>query len=216
MIKLYDSQITQILPDCIAEKAEVQAVSYSISQAVKRLIDHCGNIGVFAMIDTLPEYALDMLAIELDTQYYDTSLVIETKRKLIKSTFMWYLRAGTPSAVAELVEAVFGAGEVVEWFEYGDEPYYFKIITNATMTPDIDAIFARMLERVKNVRSHMRAIEIRRTIEHPIYFTGVCTVSEYKPPAIIDGYDISREVANEVYAGIADRSMSHPAAILDR
>lgn len=215
MTKLYDSQIVQILPDCLSERAETQAVSYAISQAIKRLIDYCGNIGVFAMLDTMPEYAIDVLAVELDTQYYDTAFTIDTKRRLIKNTLMWYLRAGTQSAVSELVETVFGEGEVIEWFDYGDEPYYFKIITNAAMTPDTDAMFTRMIERVKNVRSHIRAVEIHRTIDHQLYYAGVCAASEYRSPAIIDGYDINRNVTSGIYTGVADRTVIHPAAILD-
>ena len=214
MIKLYDSQIAQILPDYLSSNAEVQAMSYAISQAIKKLIDYCSNIGVYAVVDTLPEYALDMLAVELDTQYYDTSFSVEVKRDIIKNTLVWYLKAGTPSAVAELIAAVFGEGEVQEWFEYGDQPYFFKIETNATMTPEIDAQFGKMLERVKNARSHIRAIEIHRTIEQP-YFSGACALSEYRPPAIIDGYEVDREAEGTIHAGVADISVTRPAAILD-
>lgn len=214
MTKLYDSQIVQILPDYLSNNAEVQAMSYAISQAIKRLIDYCSNISVYAVIDTLPESALDMLAVELDTQYYDTSLFVDVKRELIKNTLTWYLKAGTPSAVEELVAAVFGEGEVQEWFEYGDQPYFFKIITNALMTPDIDTQFRIMLERVKNARSHIRAIEIRRTIEQP-YFSGTCVFSEYRPPAIIDGYEINREAEDIIPICITDVSWTHPAAVMD-
>lgn len=213
MIKLYDSQIAQILPDYLSSNAEVQAISYAISQAIKRLIDYCSNIGVYAVIDTLPAYALDMLAVELDTQYYDTSFSVEVKRELIKNTLVWYLKAGTPSAVAELIAAVFGEGEVQEWFEYGDQPYFFKIETNATMTPEIDAQFKKMLERVKNARSHIRAIEIHRTIEQQ-YFSGAGVSSTmYRYPAIIDGYEVCREATCTIHEGSANILMMSPVAI---
>lgn len=214
MIKLKDSQVAQILPEYLSERASVQALSFALYRAVERLIGYCGNISVFAVIDMAPDYVLDMLALDLNTQYYDDSIPIESKRKLIKNTMVWYMSAGTPQAVEELVAAVFGEGKVEEWFEYGDEPYYFKITTNAQMTPEMNAQFSLMLRRVKNARSHIRAIEIHRTIEQTLY-SGACAFSRYKPPAIIDGYEVSRNAAGTVYAGIADGVQMRPAAILD-
>ena len=81
MIKLRDSQIAQILPDKLAEIPEVQALSFAISEGMKRFVDYCANISVYAEIDSLPEYALDLLASELNTQYYDTELPIENNGK---------------------------------------------------------------------------------------------------------------------------------------
>lgn len=214
MIKLQDSQIAQILPEYLSDRASVQALSFALYRAVKRLVWYCGNIGVFAVIDTAPDYVLDMLAIELNTQYYDDSLPLQAKRRLIRNTMVWYMSAGTPQAVEELVAAVFGDGEVAEWFEYGDDPYYFKIATNAQMTPEMNAQFSMMLERVKNARSHIRAIEIHRTVEQ-VLNSGACVFPRYKPPAIIDGYGVEREVAGTIHAGIADGAQARPAAILD-
>lgn len=201
MIKLYDSQIAQILPDYLSGNAEVQAMSYAISQGIKRLIDCCNNIGVYAVVDTLPEYALDMLAVELDTQYYDTSFSVEVKRGLIKNTLVWYLKAGTPSAVAELIAAVFGEGEIQEWFEYGGKPYYFKIMTNATITTDGIQYLLSMIERVKNARSHVEQIIIVREINEPIM--AGCAMRSWIYNIIIDGYTDITPIQQTVNTGFA-------------
>lgn len=164
MTKLYDSQIAQILPDYLSTQPEVKSLSYAISKALRRLLDYASGISVFAMIDEAPDYVLDLLAVELDTQYYDADLPIENKRELIKGTFVWYMTAGTPSAVEELVKAAFGKGSVEEWFEYGGEPFFFKIKTSAKLTPDIAEFFAKMLRRVKNARSHIEQVLIERDV----------------------------------------------------
>lgn len=214
MIKLRDSQIAQILPEYLSARPDVRALSYAISRAMQRLIDYCGNISVYAMIDTATDDVLDMLAVELNTQYYDDSLDIEAKRRLIKGTMVWYMHAGTPQAVEELIAAVFGEGSVQEWFEYGDQPYYFKIVTNAQMTPETDALFSMMLERVKNARSHIRAIDIHRSIEQALC-AGGCAAPIYHPEPILDGYDLRRTIDNEVYSGGAGKQVTHPEPILD-
>ena len=112
MINLYDSQISDVLPICIKNLPEVQSISYAISNMNKRLIDFSKKIALYNSIDLLDDCILDILAVELRTQYYDEDLDIEVKRKLIKNTLIWYMKAGTPSAVEELVKSVFGTGEV--------------------------------------------------------------------------------------------------------
>jgi P2-related tail formation protein len=214
MINLYDSNITDILPEPFLEDQNVIALGYAIRQGVRRLIEYCQNISVYAVIDNAPDNVLDMLAVELNTQYYEDTMDIETKRKLVANTLIWFMRAGTPAAVEELVAAVFGEGEVKEWFEYGDDPYYFKILTNALMTPDMNTQFSSMLNMVKNARSRIRAIEIHREIEQP-FFSGVGQHSNVKPAAIIDGYSVNRNAEGIIYAIAAEQAQTRPAAILD-
>ena len=180
MIDFRDSQITQILPEALASLPETQALSYAIMKANQRLVNYCANISVYAVIDSLPEEMLDLLAIELDTQYYDETLSIESKRELVKGTLVWFQYAGTPKAVEQLVEAVFGTGAVSEWFEYGDDPYCFKIATDVEVTPDIVSRFNTIIRRVKNVRSHLRGIEVRRRIDGNMYFGGYVAQTHYR------------------------------------
>ncbi|MBQ6091687.1 MAG: phage tail protein [Lachnospiraceae bacterium] len=193
MIELKDSQIAQITPDYFKEKTEVKCLSYALQKATQKLIKYCQSIGVFAMIDNASDEVLDLLAVELNTQYYDTSLDIQNKRDLIKGTLVWYQTSGTPSAVEELITAVFGEGKVEEWFEYGDSPYYFKIKTNAQLTPDIVARFRKIIERVKNARSHMRNIEIDREID----VTEKVAIGAFSEPEIpiTNGYETASSIS---------------------
>ncbi len=214
MIKLYDSNITDILPEALSGRANVAALGYAVNRAMQRLIEYCRGTSVYAVIDSVPDNVLDMLALELNTQYYSDSFDITTKRRLIKNTLIWHMTSGTPAAVEELVAAVFGKGEVKEWFEYGDDPYYFKITTNATMTPDMNEQFTAMLEKVKNTRSHIRAIEIHRIVNQTIY-AGVSVGAYYKPAPIIDGYEVGRRIDQFNHAAIAVFSEYKPAAIIN-
>lgn len=208
MTKLYDSEIKQILPDALVRKAEVQALSYALRQAIRRLMDDCKSISVYAAIESLPEEMLDLLAVELGTQYYDTALPIENKRELVAGTMVWYLTSGAPSAVEELVAAVFGEGEVKEWFEYGGEPYYFKVRTNAPLRPDILEQFAQILNNVKNARSHIESVDVERTARLVVYAGGAFASSTVKndiPENRLIDNDIYQQ---EIYAGAAQTEYS--------
>ena len=159
MIKLYDSNITYILPEVFAKDPDVIALGYALNKAIQRLIGYCQNIGIYNSIDTLPEQVLDLLAVELKTQYYDDTFSIELKRSLIKSTLNWYTYAGTAAAVTEMVEAVFGNGEIEEWFEYGGDPYHFKIKTsNTNSTDEMVRLVENLVKSVQNVRSQLESV----------------------------------------------------------
>lgn len=172
MIKLYDGQITDLLPEKIAKDTETRCLSYAIQQEHQRILKMADRTRTLAVIDELPEKILDVLAVELRTPYYQEDMEIGVKRNIIKRTLLWHTKAGTPSAVAELIEIVFGEGKVVEWFNYEEAPYTpgtFDIVTNARMTEEIATYFLSIIQRVKNTRSHIRRILIERALEMKEY-----------------------------------------------
>lgn len=174
MIKLYDSNITDILPSVLANQEKVIALGYAINQALQRLITYCEETSVYAVIDSLPDNILDLLALELNTQYYEDSLDVKTKRELVKNTLVWYEHSGTAAAVAELITTVFGEGEVKEWFEYGGEPFFFKIYTSATITEEAIEAFNQMIRKIKNTRSHLETVVADRDLKQTLYIGISC------------------------------------------
>lgn len=172
MISLYDSSIKDIVPDNFKSSPEVQALSYAVQRMNQKLMNYARRVCIVTAIDELPEDIVDLLAVELRAQYYTSDLSIETKRKLVASTLLWYMIAGTPAAVEELIQIVFGVGNVTEWFDYEDgpgEPGTFDIETSATLTPGMIEDFTSMIMKVKNTRSHLRRISIRREVETSQY-----------------------------------------------
>ena len=214
MISFYDGQLADIMPGSITKAPEVKALSYSLQQACRLLYRYSQRLYIYSNLDEQPEKVIDLLASELRTQYYRSTLDLPTKRRLVKNTLIWYMSAGTPEAVGELVAAVFGEGEVKEWYEYEDNPYYFKIVTNALLTPEMNEFFSIMIRKVKNTRSHLRAIDIHRTVSHEL-FAGTVIFPNYRPPAVIDGYSVDRETRQKISAGALASQQSRPAPIWD-
>lgn len=161
MISLYDSSIVDILPAELSDNAKVQALGYAVKKASQRMIDYCKNISIFAVIDTAPEDLLDILALELNTQYYDSGLSVDVKRDLIKKTFVWYMKTGTPASVEEAVVSVFGNGEIEEWFSYDGDPFHFRVKTeNINSTDEMMKQLTDIINTMKNVRSHLDEVVI--------------------------------------------------------
>lgn len=165
MINFEQSEITDILPDNLKNTPECMALSYALKKANETLVAYSKRTSVFAVIDSLTEDMLDILAIELRTQYYDESFDVERKRALVKNTILWYHRAGTVSAVQEMIGNVFDSGVVLEWFDTGGAPGTFKISTSDTITPELIAKFNEVVHNVKNVRSQLADIVIGNRID---------------------------------------------------
>lgn len=177
MINLYDSNITDILPDAIKDDPRVKALGYALSKANKRMVEYSVKTRVFAAIDAASEEVVDLLAIELQTQYYDVTLPLSVKRDLVKNTLAWYKNAGTTKTLTELILAVFGSGEIIEWWEDDSEPFTFKIRTEAPISGDEVNEFSRMVAKVINIRSHLESIEFTRNTSGDCFI--VCGGSAY-------------------------------------
>lgn len=204
-IKLKDSNINQVLPLWLSEKPEIQALGYAVMKSNQKALDLLEQSMVYAGIDKLPEKILDVLAIELRALYYEDDFDIEKKRNIIKNTLYLHSKAGTPEAVTQMIEYVFGGGVMAEWFEYGGEPYHFKVDTSALLTEDINGKFAKLIRRVKNIRSHLDQIVIKRFVEAKTY-VATWQSSYTKAPLIIGGYSDKSEISATIYGVSGDVS----------
>jgi phage tail P2-like protein len=200
MINYYNGQLTDLLPHNITDDPGIQALSFALREGTRLLYNYKEICFVYCSIETMPDKILDVMAVELRTQYYKDTLPIETKRALVRNTLVWHMTAGTPAAVEELVAAVFGNGEVTEWFEFDGEPYWFRIKTDTIVTEEMTVFFSDMIRKVKNTRSHLDAVEIPREVSQTLFiFPGVYLV--YEPQPIIDGYTVEREARQGLWIG---------------
>lgn len=141
-----------------------QAMSYAINNQVSKILEEISLINIYNNIDNLNEELLDKLAYDFDITWYDATSTIDVKKRLIKTGIKINKLLGTPYAVEEVIKMYFGDGKVQEWFEYGGEPYKFKVITsNPSVTQELADKFIKILNCVKNERSHLDTILISLT-----------------------------------------------------
>ncbi len=173
MTDLYNGQITDLLNNAYRYDPEVIAFSYAILQEKRRIMQELAQTRTMSVIDDLPESILDVLAVELRTPYYVDSLSVDAKREIIKKSFLWAARAGTVSAVEELVRTVFGeSGEVVEWFKYDGIPGKWQLKIDISQCPDL---LDRSLDKIKQLlklvgrcSAHLETIIYAYTLQHPL------------------------------------------------
>ena len=127
-----------------AIEAAMRSMNATVRQSLDCLLDY----------DTMPEWRLDELAWELNC-LYDYNASIETKREWIKNAVPLYRLFGTPQAVYKYLAGYFDDVELEEAWQYGGDPYHFRVTLSGEWTDEHELWARRAIEESKNVRSVM-------------------------------------------------------------
>jgi phage tail P2-like protein len=166
----------QVMAACDSIDAELEAIYGGFLQGSP---DADPSICFWPDIMTQVPPLLDVLAWEMHVDVWagwEGDLDIETKRSIIAQSIYWHQHKGTRYAVDSMLATVFKEGVVTEWYEYGGNPYYFRIIVQEEIQePEklgrvIDAVYA-----VKNVRSWLDSPGViqSRPYQQTLYHTIV-------------------------------------------
>lgn len=161
---LYTIDFIRSLPPPLKTDSNMLALAQVISEQLQITARQIKKNIIYARIDELDEETLDILAYDLHVDWYDYTYPIEVKRATIKDSVKVHRKLGTKYAVQTALGNVFPGTKVEEWFEYGGDPYMFKVIIGATTTGISAERQAAVLERVrfyKNLRSHLEAISYK-------------------------------------------------------
>ncbi|EOS64586.1 phage tail protein I [Oscillibacter sp. 1-3] len=170
---------TRSLPPPLKDDPEINALGRAIAEQLQITAKQIRQNIIYARIDELDEQTLDILAYDLHVDWYDHSYPIEVKRQTIKDSVKIHRRLGTKYAVETALGAVFPGTKVEEWFEYGGDPYTFRVIINATENGVTAAQQAAVLERVifyKNLRSHLEAVRFKMEKKTTVHVGGIHSI----------------------------------------
>lgn len=173
-------KLVDIIPSSIQRAPSVDAVARSIDFGFERMQDEIPKSLHYPRLRELPSAVLDLLAWQFHVDFYDQALDVDTKRRLLLQSIAWHRIKGTPAAVESMVEAVYASGVVKEWYEYGGEPYHFKVVVRSEPIRDEETLkrLRRAIEEVKNVRSWMDPFEFEQALSKQIFVGGVVTVEK--------------------------------------
>ena len=150
---MFPFDVTQFLPRFIlkdkngyalakAIQAGVQIMNDTIQDGVKRIYD----------VDSMPEWRLDEMAWEYNIPY-DYKADIEIKREWVRNAQSLSKLYGTPDGIVRYMAGYFESAELEENWEYGGDPFHFRVKFPGSWTPDKVAWATRAIQTVKNVRS---------------------------------------------------------------
>ena len=143
-----------------------QAFCSSLNPKLQEIANDTQKCILLANIDDLPEDVLDEMAYDLHIDWYDANADIDVKRSLIKNSDKVHMYLGTPFAVEQVVQDYFGDGVVEEWYQYGGDPYHFRVVTsNPAVTGELANQFAQAIEKVKRKSTRLELVIVSMAAE---------------------------------------------------
>ncbi|MCC5467615.1 phage tail protein I [Pelosinus baikalensis] len=162
---IYSVNWLDLIPPSIVNDPQVQAISAAVTPQLQEVSQSIRECIILARLDELQEEVVDLLAWQYHVDFYDAELSITQKRNLVRTSIDAHRHKGTPYAVELVVKAIFEEAIVQEWFEYGGEPYHFKIdVRDDTLQSDTVKRLIRAINTVKNTRSWLETIIVRLPI----------------------------------------------------
>lgn len=135
----------------------VAALAEAIAETLAGRTEEIGRLSIYPRIDQLDEKLLDILAYDFKVDWWDADYTLEEKRRTLKDSWRVHKLMGTKAAVETAISAIYPHTTVLEWWEYGGEPYHFRLDINITNDSIDSAKQRRVLERLnyyKSLRSH--------------------------------------------------------------
>ena len=161
---IYSVNFANYLPETLKRDTKMKALAEAVTEQMLGVSAEVDNVLIYSRIDELPEELVDILAYDMHVDWYDYAYPLTTKRDVLKSSVKVHKKLGTKYAVETALRAVHKSAAVSEWFEYGGEPYHFKLdidISKEGMSAYTGDGIASKVRFYKNLRSHCDGIYYR-------------------------------------------------------
>ncbi len=168
---------TRTLPQILVKDPSTQGAATAIGQQMSKVASLIRINKIYPRIDELDEATLDILAHDLHVDWYDYTYDLEVKRAVIKNSVRIHMKLGTKYAVETATSDVYSGSTVEEWFEYGGDPYFFRMnidITNGGITVAQQISLYEKIMFYKNCRSHLDYFNFQVNLETEVSLGG-CT-----------------------------------------
>lgn len=155
---LTKENLMEALPLALREDPSVVALAEALATVLADRPAEIDRLRIYPAIETLDEPLLDILAYDFKVDWWDPEYTLEEKRRTLKDSWRVHKLLGTKAAVVMAISAIYPRTQVLEWWEYGGEPFCFRLLINAAGVRTDAEKHSRVLERVnyyKSMRSHM-------------------------------------------------------------
>ena len=154
--------LLRTLPPALARDETMRSLAAAIAGLLAAQPAEIERLALYPRIERLDGPLLDILAHDFKVDWWDSDYSTAEKRRTLAASWQVHKTLGTRAAVEKAASAVYPNTRVQEWFEYGGEPYRFKLdVGLGEFEWDRERHKRLMwgLGYYKNLRSHLEAVE---------------------------------------------------------
>ena len=157
----------KLLPDILKKDERLKAFAELEGKNFKEVSAKLPYLFVYKL-ENLSDSELEELAWQFDISKVEWELATDRKQKeeLIKNNILLKAKRGTPWAIKRVLELLGLEGQIQEWFEYGGQPYRFKVdidLKYQGLQSDTYDKLLNLIEEYKNLRSKLEVLNIYLT-----------------------------------------------------
>lgn len=175
MNKLDDLDISLALPNSIANDVNIQAFAEMLTDEFVAIAAKSNLLLILPNLSKQSDDILDLIAWQLHVDFYNQDAPRAEREKLIYQSIAWHRRKGTPSAVEDMVSAIYSTADVDEWFNYDGDPYHFRVNVYGDTVTDADTLkkLENSVEAVKNKRSFFDGFNFINIVKSEIFVGAI-------------------------------------------
>jgi len=163
---IYTADFAEYLSPVLQLDPKVKAIAKALSQQLLDVSGLIDNVLIYSRIDELPEELVDVLAYDMHVDWYDCSYPLKTKREILKNSVCVHKKMGTKYAIEKALGSIYPDSTIEEWFEFGGEPYTFRVVCDVTKT-EVQASFREIVNSVnmyKRLSAHLESVTYQSSI----------------------------------------------------
>ena len=164
---LSKAKVAEILPQSIRGDKKIYSAAVALDSQLEKILDASKLVLHLPRLDELDHDVLDYLAWQFHCDFYRQDLPLTAKRNQIRESIFWHRIKGTPAGVEKSLATYMAGAKVEENWEYGGEPYFFRIVCNGLKFFTAEKDFIDLIDNAKNVRSWLEGIIFDLTIDEP-------------------------------------------------
>lgn len=170
--------LLRVFPEALANDANLHALAEVIAQKLEELAGQSDVPRIYPRIDDLPEPIIDQLAYDFKVDWYRYQDDLREKIETLKRSWYVHKHMGTPEGLERAIGAIYPGTKVEEWFEYGGEPYRFRLSIPVTsgVVPDFSTI-KDLIRFYKNLRSVLESVTFEDTYTTSTVYLDTKTVA---------------------------------------
>ena len=180
MASIYEAEWEDLLPEELKQDKRIVALITAIAEQKRKIAQEIWRARPWPDFQGINEDMMEILRQDLDISEYEFQGTAEDKQRILQKARGLHRNAGTVSAVKDAIATVYpdGNGDVLEWFDYGGNPYYFQPIIDVTGADVDDDKLQTVLARInaaKNVRSWIDRVKLvtSGSVAGSIYTGGI-------------------------------------------